>query len=298
MMRELDRVVQSHGPCSRHMVSPSLQASTPVHLHPLSPDELPPTSRSRRPRAPTQDGATTDNPTQNSYFTLKADVGNTDARQNWDGSVRGLGKATRRDSSTADLTLHLNRKQSTASLATHLQRSPASSSQHPRFVVAAQYDANYLVPPSPTARTRRTSEVLSPAVAQVLAHKWHEYSDEAVQSAIAHLTPIESPSDADPHPYHTALRTLSSALHNLSRVRLELEESRKLLEEKQKAGRQRAETLLQELSPSEQEVARRVIQSIFTDDDERRHRVERRDSLSVHITSPYIRFVSLTLFFI
>ena len=126
--------------------------------------------------------------------------------------------------------------------------------------------------------------MLSPAAAQVLAHKWHEYSDEAIQSAIAHLTAVASPSDADLHPYHTALRILSSTLHNLSRVRLELEESRKLLEEKQKAGRQRAETLLQELLPSEQEVARRVVQSIFTDDVERRHRVERQESLSVRAT--------------
>lgn len=287
------------------MASPSLQASTPVHLHPLSPDELPPTSRGRRARAPTQDGATADNPSatskpQNTYFTLKAQLGpdaaptaststsantHTDARPNWDGSVRGFGKSARRDSSSGDLTLP--RKSSAASLSTHLQRSPRlPSSQHPRFIVASPYDANYLVPPSPTTgRTRRPSEVLSPAAAQVLAHKWHEYSDEAIQSAIAHLTAVESPSDTNPLPYHTALRTLSSALYNLSRVRLELEESRKLLEEKQKAGRQRAETLLQELLPSEQEVARRVIQSIFTDDDERRRRVERQESLSVRTMS-------------
>lgn len=56
------------------------------------------------------------------------------------------------------------------------------------------------------------------------------------------------------------------------------------MEEKQRAGRQRAETLLEELLPSEQEVARRVIQSIFTDDDERQHRVERKESLSVRMT--------------
>lgn len=300
------------------MASPSLQASTPVHLHPLSPDEVPPTSRGRRPRASTQDGASAQNAStsskpQNTYFTLKAQLDKLgpdaasigpssahpstsaithtgdDSRHhtpNRDGGVRGFGKPERRDSSD-DQTLH--RRPSNASLLAHSQRSPRSvPTQPPRFVVAPSYDTNYLVPPSPTAptaRIRRPSEVLSPAATQVLAHKWHEYSDEAIQSAISRLSDVESPSDADPHPYHTALRVLSSALHNLSRVRLELEENRKLLEEKQAAGRQRAETLLQELLPSEQEVARRVILSIFTDDDERRHRVERQESLSVRATS-------------
>lgn len=306
------------------MASPSLQASTPVHLHPLSPDEVPPASRGRRPRAPTQDGASAQNaPTlkpQNSYFTLKAQLdklgpdvasigpanthpsvststststithagnGSHHHAENWGGGVRGFGKSERQDSLSSDQTLH--RKPSTASLLTHLQRSPRlSPTQPPRFVVAPPYDTNYLVPPSPTVSTaqiRRTSEVLSPVVAQVLAHKWHEYSDEAIQSAIAQLSAVESPSDADPHPYHIALRILSSALHNLSRARLELEENRKLLEEKQAAGRQRAEMLLQELLPSEQEAARRVILSIFTDDDERQHCVERQESLSVRTTS-------------
>lgn len=234
------------------MASPS-----PVQLHPLSPDEpVLPASRGRRPRAPTQDAQTT-------HFAHKPDAN--------------------------DQTLP--RKSSTASLSSHLQRSPRLAPSHPpRFVVASPYDTNYLAPPSPTApRTRRPSEPHSAAAAQVLAHKWHEYSDEAIQSAIAQLSSAASPSDPDPHPYHTALRVLSSALHNLSRARLELELDRRLLEEKQRAGRVRAETLLQELLPSEQEVAQWVIQSVFTDDDERRHRVERKESLSVRVSSTHPR---------
>lgn len=300
------------------MASPSLQASTLVQLHPLSPDEAPPTPRGRRPRAPTQDGASAENAStsrpQNTYFTLKAQLDklgpgaasigphpststNTSANthtgngshHHWDSTVRDFGKPEWQGSSSGDQTVH--RRPSAASLSAHLQRSPQPASTHPpRFVVAPPYDTNYLVPPSPTAptaRIRRPSEVLSPVAAQVLAHKWHEYSDEAIQSAIARLSAVESPSDADLHPYHTALRTLSSALHNLSRARLELEENRKLLEEKQEAGRQRAEMLLQELLPSEQEIARRVLLSLFTDDDERRHCVQRQESLSVRASLSY-----------
>ena len=239
------------------MASPS-----PVHLHPLSPDEVPPTSRGRRQRAPTQDGAETS--TSKPHFTSNS--AHTHA---------GNGS--------------LHQKPSTASLSAPRSPRPAPT-QPARFVVASPYDINYLVPPSPTAptaRIRRPSEVNSAAAAQVLAHKWHDYSDEAIQSAIAQLSTAESPSDADPHPYHTALRVLSSALHNLSRARLELEEDRRVLEERQRAGRNRADTLLQELLPSEQEIAQRVIQSVFTDDDARRHRVERQESLSVCVTSAY-----------
>lgn len=235
-----------------------------VHLHPLSPDEVPPAPRGRRPRAPTQDGA--------SAATLKT-----------------------HNASDGDQTLP--RKPSTASLST--QRSPRlAPSQPPRFVVAPPYDTNYLVPPSPTApttRLRRASEVHSPVAAHVLAHTWHAYSDEAIQSAIAQLSAVDSPSDTDPHPYHTALRILSSAFHNLSRARRELEQDRRLLEEKQEAGKRRAETLLQALLPSEQEVARRVIQSVFTDDDERRHCVQRQESLSVRVAFSSSS-TSLTLF--
>jgi len=293
------------------MASPS-----PVHLHPLLPDEVLPTAKGRRQRAPTQDGANAEASTskaQTTYFSLKARLdaasstsdganihaGNGSphrARPNADGSVRGYGKSEPRDPSSGDQTLH--HRPSAASLSAHLQGSPRPApTQAPRFVVASPYDTNYLVPPSPTAptaRIRRPSEVQSAAAAQVLAHKWHEYSDEAIQSAIARLSAVESPSDADPHPYHTALRILSSALQNLSRARLELEEDRRLLEEKQRAGRKRAETLLQELLPSEQEVARRVIHSVFTDDGEYRHRVGRRESLSVRVMCSF--WMSLKLF--
>ncbi|KAG6372240.1 hypothetical protein JVT61DRAFT_8040 [Boletus reticuloceps] len=244
------------------MASPS-----PVHLHPLSPDELTPTSRGRRSRVPTLDALGAESKSQTStHFTLKAQLDGTSNSANTHAT-----HYTRPNRDGGDHVLP--RKPSTASLSTHLQRSPRHApTPPPRPTVSA-------------ARIRRSSEAHSPAGVQVLAHKWHEYSDEAIQSAIARLSDVESPSDADPHPYHTALRILSSALHNLSRARLELEEDRRLLEEKQKAGKQRAETLLQELLPSEQEVARRVIQSVFTDDDERRHHVERQESLSSLKTS-------------
>ncbi|KIK91821.1 hypothetical protein PAXRUDRAFT_830499 [Paxillus rubicundulus Ve08.2h10] len=293
------------------MASPSLQASTPVHLHPLSPDELPP-SRGRRTRIPAHD-SDAEVPTlkpQNNYFTLKAQLeklgdaetntttvasshstGHT--RLNWGGSVRGYVESHSCGSFSVEQ--GVDGRGSSTSLSALWRGSPHPvHAQAPRFVIGSAYDPNYLVPPSPIAPRAATNillseggspELSSPVAAQVLAHPWHDYSDDAIQSAISRLSNAESPSDADGHPYHTALRVLSFALHHLSYVRLELEESRKLLEEKQAAGKQRAATLFEELQPSERDVARRVIQSIFTDDEERRHQVERQESLSSLKTS-------------
>ncbi|KAL4074944.1 rab-GTPase-TBC domain-containing protein [Scleroderma yunnanense] len=281
------------------MASSSSQVSTPVHLHPLSLHGLPP-SRGRKSRA-VQEASTDTLVPQNNYFTLKAQLeklGESDIKSsgvgsaqpstpNWDGSVRGHGKAEWQETNEEHGTLP--RHSSVASL-------PAlwHSTAHPsRFVVASPYDTSHHIPSSPGVSSRANrlssegglSELSTPLAAQVLANTWHNYSDEAIQSAISQLNVRESPADGDGHPYHAALRVLSSALQHMSRTCLELEERRKTLEEKQMAGRQRAETLLEGLQTSDRDVARRVIQSIFTDDDEHKHHVERQQSLTSLKTS-------------
>jgi hypothetical protein len=52
--------------------------------------------------------------------------------------------------------------------------------------------------------------------------------------------------------------------------------------------------LLEELHPPERDVARRVIQSIFTDDDEGQHHVEREESFSVCKLPVSSEFIPLT----
>ncbi|KAG2075404.1 TBC-domain-containing protein [Suillus decipiens] len=265
------------------MNSQALPVSTPVHLHPLSPNEV--SSRGRKTRG-AQDVDETRSP--NNYFTLKnqsatlAEPENKGAniQANWDGSVRGFGK------SGSNGELVTGRGMSSNSLSALWDK---QVHQAPRFIVGPPFDTNFLVPPGPllpgTALSDGTSETSSSVTTQVLANKWHEYSDEAIQAAISRFTVAESPSDVDTHPYHTALRVLSSTLHSLSRARIELEEHRRLLREKEAARKERAETLLSELLPSEREVAKRVIQSIFAGDDETRHRVQRHGSFSSLKTS-------------
>lgn len=248
---------------------------TQVDSHPLSSAETPSPARSRRSR---RANVTDTRPTTN-YLTLKAKLEQDTLDVPSSDSVRGYSNVDKGKSVQATL----SQKGSSTSLAVVLDR-PARVA--PFFVVGSPQDSF----PHPIPRTNPefliTSEFdpseFDPAViGQVMATKWHEYSDEAIQSTISSISITDSPADISSHPYHTALRILSSALHNLSRVRSELEESRKLLLEKEIARRSRADDLIRELQSSEQDVARRVIQSIFTDDDENQHRIQRKHSVMV-----------------
>lgn len=120
--------------------------------------------------------------------------------------------------------------------------------------------------------------LLPSAASRILATQWHDYSDEAIQSAISAISVSESPASVSSHPYHTALRVLSSAVHNLTRARREMEENLRVLQEKEHARRLRAHELMKELQLPERDIARRVVQSLFTDDDEGLHKVERSQS--------------------
>ncbi|KAF9475431.1 TBC-domain-containing protein [Pholiota conissans] len=235
---------------------------TPVHSHPLSPEELP--SRSGRRTRGTDARAST----PANYFTLRAQLEQDQADSpNWDGSVRGYGKA--------DKKRMLDVRGSSPSLVAMWDTVPTSTP--PIFIVGSPNDrGNYHAHVSSEVEIEGVDSGVS---SQVLATKWHTYSDEAIQVAISKLGASDTPADGTSYPYHTALRVLSAAVNNLSRARLELEEARRALQEKEVARRKRAEELLKELIPSEQEVAGRVIQSLFTDDDEDEHQVHRKLSV-------------------
>lgn len=269
----------------------SIHTKTPVHSHPLSPDEDPP-SRGRRSRAPTT-GLPSPDPQRissvgnNNYFTLKAKLehDNSASSANWDGSVRGYGKGEKR--ATLDGNMIREHRVSSASLASGWDsRSGTTTSRTPPFFIIGS-------PPDPPPPEMLIAEDVhldgvSPAISsQILGTKWHLCSDEGIQAAIAKLKPSESPADPVIHPYHTALRVLSSAVNNLSCARLELEETRKVLQEKELERRRKAEELLNEIVYSDQEVAKRVIHSLFGED-ERERKVKKKQSVLV-------RFVSLEI---
>ncbi|KAL4250907.1 hypothetical protein ABKN59_005233 [Abortiporus biennis] len=221
------------------------QMSTPTHSHPLLTEEG---SRGRRSRGGRQESEHTRSLTN--YFTLKAQLeekGKSNA--NWDGSVRGYGK----DNNTR-------------------------KTGRPTPIIVVESASDVKLAGTSTLESLFSDPVQSGVDSATLNHilntKWHEYSDEAINSEISRL---EGSSDVN-HPYHTTIRVLSSAVQKLTQVRAELEESRRMLLEKENARKARAESLMRELQPPDRDVAKRVLQSLFPDDDEEDHRVQRKHS--------------------
>lgn len=111
-------------------------------------------------------------------------------------------------------------------------------------------------------------------LADLTGHKWHEYSDDEIEAKLGAGDGMST------------IRALSLALQNMSQACLELEENHKSLQLKESSRRKRADELMRELQlPSERDVVKRVIQLIFTDDDERVHQVQRKQS---HMVRPVL----------
>ncbi|RPD54813.1 TBC-domain-containing protein [Lentinus tigrinus ALCF2SS1-7] len=240
------------------MASSSTQ-TTPAHSHPLSQDEGP--SRGRRSRGKLNE----DSPRpQTDYFTLKAQLDDTSMEQtrytnaNWDGSVRGYGKGNRRSVKPPPLIV------------------VESSSEDVVADTASHFEILSDVLPNGSAG------IMSPGTSsKILNTRWHDYSDDAMRAAVSDLASSSQDIPVD-HPCYPIIRVLSSAVHNLTRARQELEDSRRELIEKEAARKERGKQLLQELQPFEKDVATRVLQSLFPNDDETTyqvHRVQRQQSV-------------------
>ncbi|KIP11017.1 hypothetical protein PHLGIDRAFT_33581 [Phlebiopsis gigantea 11061_1 CR5-6] len=186
----------------------------------------------RRPRAGLRSPSSPHTQSPTNYFTLKAQLDRS-GQGNWDGSVRDYGdKSKRKSFLSPDAPIIL--------------------------VESATEDSVANFGPSTSDSLRK-----------VLSTKWHEYPHADIDSAVSSLGSMDA-SYSD-RPLHETIRTLSSAVHRLSAARAELEESRKALLQKEASRRARADQLMRELQPSDRELARRVIQSIFPDDDEDGH---------------------------
>lgn len=264
----------------------SSQSKIPVHLHPLSPDDT--ASRNRRARTQTD----TDSHRQlTNYHSSRAHLESDDpGRAILDGNVRGYRKGNKDriiGSGKKDLSTVWSQPNGVA----------------PLFVVGSSRDSalstrrhSSLAKPDVIVTSDTDGEIYDARVRdQVLSTNWHKYSDDAIHSAISSIGGVDSCPETMNQPYHIALRILSSALHNLSRARIELEENRRTLQEKEIARRERVNALLEELPNSEQDVARRVIQSIFAEADESQHEVRRRQSSMVHRLYN-VQFLILTRF--
>lgn len=267
--------------------SPStLTTATPTHLnHPLSTEPTQGSSRSRRSRGRKGSDASR---TTSSYFTLKSQLQPDDATltdgATWDGSVRGLG------SRNPDRLQGRNRDESVSSLwdRSGSRQAPVIVVERPDFF----HNVDTIKHPRKSIPFQLHRECLGldkDATSEVLATRWHKQSDQAIQSTISKLDFHDSSTDAARHPYHAALRILSSALSNMRKAYKALEDDRALLQEKEAARKERADQLLRELLQSERDIAKRILQSLFPDDDEQVHQIQRRQSnlVSTHLSPPY-----------
>ncbi|KAF7335463.1 GTPase activating rab protein [Mycena venus] len=240
----------------------SIHLKTPVQEHPLLHEDVP-TSRTRKGRGNADPES---RPTSN-YFTLKAQHEQNNAEQpGWDGSVRGYAKPR----SSAPSSVHKPKnKASSTSLSVLWDRDTRPA---PLFIVGGGDSAgspsmqpNIFLTESSDAEEFQCDPSLK---AQILDTKWHECSDEAIQSAISGLSVAQSPAEVSVHPYHSALRADGARAGTQGFAG----------EGGRASCAQRA--LMNELQiVSEREIARRVIQSIFTDDKEEEHHVHRQQSL-------------------
>ncbi|KAI0342697.1 TBC-domain-containing protein [Trametopsis cervina] len=239
------------------MASTSATIKTPTHAHPLLADDLISSSRRKR-RSGVQEESS--GPTRNSdnYFALRAQLEKSTndnserPGQNWDGSVRG--KTVRR-------------------------RSIPAHTAPPLIVVESSSDAFGTSLFDEDLRQEVDQELGASNASEILGIRWHEYSDTAIQSTVSRVSHVNSPAEQSSNPYHTTLRVLSSAVHKLSKARTELEEGRRILLQKEAARRQRAAELLRQLQPDERDVASRVLQTLFTDDEEEDHAPRKKQSL-------------------
>ncbi|KAJ3911896.1 GTPase activating rab protein [Lentinula edodes] len=254
-------------------------SSTPVDSHPLSPDEILSSSRSRRNRV---SNYSTQNALPTNYFTLKAQLEQHQFdNDTWDGSVRRLAKSDRQNSLDNE---HFRANRPSLASTFYSDDFSPETITAPLIIVGSDdqhLPVNDIV--DPTGASLQELAIDPVITSRVLTTKWHEYSDEAIQSAISSISISESPAEVSSHPYHSALRVLSAALHNLSKARLELEQSRKTLIEKENARRAKSEELAREMkSEKEREIARRVVKEIFGNNDveegEQRSRVRKQHS--------------------
>lgn len=267
--------------------------ATPVHSHPLSPEEHTPARNARgrpltleaeRPRPVT------------SYFALKqaADeraqgselpVASTSSSASplvKDASPRPpptrviqVSKGASPSPARRPAPSPSHRRASTSSVA----RTNASTSKPPplpQFVAVLQPQIS--TPPE-TPRSHpalRISEnesafLRQDAAAQVLDTRWHAITDEDIQSTISDISIIGSPSEHPKHPYHSALRVLSEALASLRKEQAEWEQGRRT----RTARRRQAHDLLAGMSEVEAAAVRKILSVLdgedSTEDDSKSH---------------------------
>ncbi|CAE6379883.1 unnamed protein product [Rhizoctonia solani] len=123
-----------------------------------------------------------------------------------------------------------------------------------------------LRPSTPVPRTPILNLVDSdddPTSNLVLSTRWHTLSDQEIQSSIANLSSVQSPSEESKHPYHETIRILSAACERLVKQAAALERARKSLQQQEGRRKRAAEQALKELKPGQRDTGQQLLQAIY-----------------------------------
>ncbi|THH10048.1 hypothetical protein EW145_g1603 [Phellinidium pouzarii] len=246
--------------------TPNTPAATSfARNHPLSPDIQSNIGRRGRSRQSTVVGE--DVRPSTTYFTLKAQAeqGNTLLNE-WSSSKRGrvAGKAEKRDGD-GDL------RPSKAKLLVSAAHGAS----------AAQESTVQNVNSNGGLSVKETGKFGPVTVSQVLATKWHELSDEQIKDNISRFSSSKPSSEISYQSYHSTMRVISAALEDMSVERDELGKIRVLLEERDKARRNKVEQFINSLPFPEQGVGWRILESFMSEVDETRSIAKRSSFLSL-----------------
>ena len=224
--------------------------STPVHSHPLSPQEATSSRNTRVRLISTRDAEAAKPRPTTSYFALKSHSEELNpstqpsepphsrrVTANWDGSVRGYG--TRQENG--------------------IPKSSNASRPLPVFTLGPSQ-------PTPPRTPPEVSGVDQDAVAQVLTTKWHLCSDEEIEAAVAQISSSGSSADPPPHPYHAIVRVLSSALVHAAKARSELEAEKRSLEAGLRLAEDKVAVLFRTMDATQAGTARDTIDTLKPDE--------------------------------
>ena len=111
----------------------------------------------------------------------------------------------------------------------------ARSSKLPPLIVVETTDNDLPAPKYEILSDGDGPRVSPTTAAKILSTKWHEYSDDAMRTAVSSLAKDAPDDTSSDDPTFAILRVLSSTVLSLTRARQELEESRRALQEKEAA---------------------------------------------------------------
>lgn len=113
------------------------------------------------------------------------------------------------------------------------------------------------------------SNIPASAHSQIVSTEWHNRSDREIASIISQISndqAVMSPAEESslPHPYHSTIRVLSSALDKLNDRYLELEERWKQRDAREARAKELAEARVKALRPPiREDIARRILTAVF-----------------------------------